>query len=354
MTADTKELKNTTYEAFIAILSVLSIVNIFLIYIAASEDVAHVVMIIDGVLSGIFFVDFTYLLATSENRGRYFFREFGWADLVSSIPLPLLKILRVFRIWRAYQLGRKYGAGRMLRTFWKERAQSALLVVGLLIIVLLEFGSMAVVFFEEDASGANITTGGDAIWWAFVTITTVGYGDKFPVTTGGRVVGVLVMAGGVALFGTLTGYLANLFLAPHERGSDAGSARKCEGLARGDTQGTRGSGEGDFTATREVGRDRAVALANLEANRSLGCAGRVALSNRASRAIKRKTSAAVVIPPTHDLRAPSHRETTRGRSLTSGFVEQLLSGRSSPRYESPDFEARTIRLLVGAGLKVSL
>jgi voltage-gated potassium channel len=101
-----------------------------------------------------------------------------------------------------------------LRTFWRERAQSALLAVGLFIILLLEFGSMAMVYAEEDAAGANITTGSDAVWWAYVTITTVGYGDQYPVSNTGRVIGVLVMTGGVALFGVLTGYLANLFLAP--------------------------------------------------------------------------------------------------------------------------------------------
>jgi voltage-gated potassium channel len=216
MSANAKELKNTTYEAFIGILSVLSIVNILLIYAARSEVVDDVVLIMSALLSVIFFADFVYRLITAENRGRYFFREFGWADLLASLPLPQFKILRVFRILRAYRLCREYGIGPMLKTFWAERAQSALLVVVLLIMMLLEFGSMAMVFFEEDAAGANIDTGGGAVWWAFVTITTVGYGDKFPVTAGGRITGVLVMAGGVALFGTLTGYLANLFLAPSE------------------------------------------------------------------------------------------------------------------------------------------
>jgi voltage-gated potassium channel len=73
---------------------------------------------------------------------------------------------------------------------------------------------MAMVWAEEDAAGANITTGGDAVWWAYVTITTVGYGDQYPVTSLGRFIGVLVLTGGVALFGVLTGFLANMFLSP--------------------------------------------------------------------------------------------------------------------------------------------
>jgi voltage-gated potassium channel len=83
-----------------------------------------------------------------------------------------------------------------------------------MVIVVLEFGSMAVAYFEQYAPGANITSGGDAVWWAFVSITTVGYGDQYPVTPGGRTAAVLVLAAGVGLFGVLSGYLANFFLAP--------------------------------------------------------------------------------------------------------------------------------------------
>jgi voltage-gated potassium channel len=212
---ENKELKNTTYEAFIGVLSVVSIANIAFVYLAASDQVEAVVEIMNGILSAIFLADFTFRFVTAgEDRWKYFFKQFGWADLVASVPIPQLKILRVFRLFRAYRLGEAYGVRNMMRTFWEERAQSALLAVLLFILLLLEFGSMAMVWAEEDAQGANITTGGDAVWWAYVTITTVGYGDQFPVTPAGRFIGVLVMTGGVALFGVLTGFLANTFLSP--------------------------------------------------------------------------------------------------------------------------------------------
>ena len=54
--------------------------------------------------------------------------------------------------------------------------------------------------------------GGDALWWGYVTATTVGYGDEYPVTTGGRIVGTLMLTVGVALFATFSGFLANAFL----------------------------------------------------------------------------------------------------------------------------------------------
>jgi voltage-gated potassium channel len=218
MASERGELKNTTYEAFIGVLSILSIVNIALIYIARSDAVDDVVEITNVILSAIFLADFVYRFVTAgDRRWHYFFREFGWADLVASVPLPQFKILRLFRVFRAYRLGKEYGVRNMARDFWEQRAQSALLVVFLFLIILLEFGSMAMVWAEEDAPDANITTGGDAAWWAYVTVTTVGYGDQYPVTTTGRVIGVLVLSGGVALFGTLTGFLANFFLSPAKK-----------------------------------------------------------------------------------------------------------------------------------------
>jgi len=84
-------------------------------------------------------------------------------------------------------------------------------------ILVLEFGSLAMLRIEQYAPGANITTAGDAIWYVIVTISTVGYGDRYPVTGAGRVIGSLIIVVGVGIFGTFTGYLANLFLAPSKK-----------------------------------------------------------------------------------------------------------------------------------------
>src|SRR2546428_9953157 len=73
---------------------------------------------------------------------------------------------------------------------------------------------------ERNDPNANIKTASDALWWAYVTVTTVGYGDEYPVTNSGRIVGVLLMTIGVGLFGVITGYLANAFLKPKSAGQD--------------------------------------------------------------------------------------------------------------------------------------
>jgi hypothetical protein len=223
-----KELKNIGYEMFIGALSVLSIVNLVLSYMfQQDQNLQYVVLMMNAVFMPIFFADFVYRFFTAESKGRYFFRNFGWADLLSSLPFPQAKILRMFRLWRVIRLIRNFGLRNMVRELVDNRAANALLTVVFLVFCVLEFGSLAVLSAEQYAAGANITDASSALWWAFVSITTVGYGDRYPVTNAGRLVGVFVMTAGVGLFGTLSGFLANTFLSPPKKKKEepaAGSA----------------------------------------------------------------------------------------------------------------------------------
>jgi voltage-gated potassium channel len=209
-----RELGSTGYEIFVGALSVLSIVNIVLITVMRNDALRNIVGVIDLLLSAIFLIDFLTRLHRAPSRADYFFRRYGWADLLASLPFPRLKILRIFRLIRVYRLLRQYGARNIVRSLIKDRAESALLTLLLLGILVLQFGSLAILYVEHTAPGANITNASDALWYCIATMSTVGYGDTYPVTNHGREIGTLVIVIGVGIFGTLTGYLANLFLAP--------------------------------------------------------------------------------------------------------------------------------------------
>lgn len=215
------ELGSTGYELFIGALSVLSLINIVLIAIIRDEALAYVVVALDAVLSVVFLIDFLVRLRRAPSRSDYVFRQFGWADLLASLPLPQVKILRIFRLLRVFRLMRRYGMHTIGRSLLRDRAENALLTLLLIGILMLEFGSLTVLSLEDSAEGANITTASDALWYVLVTMSTVGYGDQFPVTNPGRVAGTLIIIVGVGIFGTLTGYLANLFLTPQKETHDA-------------------------------------------------------------------------------------------------------------------------------------
>ena len=101
-------------------------------------------------------------------------------------------------------------------------------------ILVLEFGSLGILYIEQYQQGANITSASDALWYVIVTISTVGYGDRFPVTDNGRLLGTLIIVIGVGIFGTFTGFLANLFLAPSKK------ARPSDPLSRSNDRAGQG------------------------------------------------------------------------------------------------------------------
>jgi voltage-gated potassium channel len=144
--------------------------------------------------------------------------KWGWLDLVGAIPgIPLLRLARIHRIACSTHILRGMGYRGILRRFLDRRAESTLLVTLLGAVLVLGFVTVLVVIVERQAPMANITTAEDGIWWAYVTITTVGYGDKYPVTDMGRFLAGLLMLAGVGLFSVVTSYLAKAFVDPESK-----------------------------------------------------------------------------------------------------------------------------------------
>jgi voltage-gated potassium channel len=224
-----EDLKDPGYEIFILLVSVLSVINFIIAWVPGLDiDAVHVLVVINFFLTIIFIADFLYRMFTATSKRHYFFQNWGWADLLASIPA--LRILRLFRIFKAYRLLKKYGARNIFGQLKKHRAESVLFIVVFCVMLVIESGAFLVLMAERGAPDANIISASDAMWWVYVTITTVGYGDRYPVTNAGRLVGVMVMTMGVGLFGTLAGFIANKLLVPEE------------GTGPGGKEGTPGAG----------------------------------------------------------------------------------------------------------------
>lgn len=166
----------------------------------------------DFVVCLIFIADFLLSLLRAPDKWRYM-RTWGWLDLLSSIPtVDIVRWGRAARILRIFRVLRGLRATKLLAGLINQkRAQNTMLAASLVAFMLITFCSIAILHFESGPD-ANIQSADDAVWWAFATITTVGYGDRYPTTDEGRLVAVMLMTAGVGLFGTFSGFLASWFV----------------------------------------------------------------------------------------------------------------------------------------------
>jgi voltage-gated potassium channel len=212
---DGQVMLSLAWEVFVLGVAILSIVNLALGLLVRNPDSDQVVVVMDGIIMIIFSLDLVRRLNVADDNRAYLTKGYGWVDAISIIPL--LRITRLLRIVRVVRvMGRMGGPRAAIRAFFANRAAGGLLLVLFVALLVLEFGSIAMLWAERSAPDALIVSAEDALWYVIVTMSTVGYGDFYPVTSTGRVIGSLIIVVGVGVFGTLTGFLANMFLTPSE------------------------------------------------------------------------------------------------------------------------------------------
>lgn len=166
-----------------------------------------------------FLLDFALRMKRAESKAAYFFRGRGWLDLLGSIPsfgffrfTVLLRLARLSRLARISRLFRRQRKEDLVRDVLANRGQYAVLVTMLTALLVLTVSGVMVLQFESHSSDANIKTGGEALWWSIVTLTTVGYGDYYPTSFGGRIVATFVMGVGIGIIASLASILARVMI----------------------------------------------------------------------------------------------------------------------------------------------
>jgi voltage-gated potassium channel len=207
------------YNIFILVLTIYSLLVMVLLVLPIQPAVRDLLNVYDNVICVLFLGDFVFNLVGSRPRRAYFVQARGWLDLLGSIPsLGFFQVTALFRLARLSRLARITrllgGNSRkeLIRDVVDNRGQYAAFITILAAGIVLSAASILVLQFESADPDANIRTGGDALWWGIVTITTVGYGDRYPVTMLGRATALIVMLAGVGIIGALASILASLLV----------------------------------------------------------------------------------------------------------------------------------------------
>lgn len=201
------------FQIVILVLSLFVLATLAIeLIVAVPAELSRVLGWIDNLVCLVFLIDFTIQMRKAPSKWHYF-RTWGWIDLLASIPeIEALRWGRSLRVFRILRLLRAVRSLRLIvRILFQNRTRSGLASVFMITFLMLSLSSVGILLAER-SDASNIRTAEDAVWWSLTTITTVGYGDHYPVTLAGRLIASVLMITGVGLFGTLSGVLAGVFL----------------------------------------------------------------------------------------------------------------------------------------------
>jgi voltage-gated potassium channel len=223
-----------TYDLFIFAITILSLLIVVIMVLPGiDDDTKQIAFALDSLFSLIFLGDFFYSLYKAPDRRAYL--KWGWLDFLGSLPaLPQLRVFRVARLVRIARILRRTSTREIWQTYKERRGESTFWTTALVTLLVLAIASLRILHIEEGSPEANIHTATDALWWAIVTVTTVGYGDKTPTTDAGRIMASGLIVLGVVLVSVLTSYVTSeLYL---RGGSQDETATIGEELARINTR----------------------------------------------------------------------------------------------------------------------
>lgn len=230
-------IQSQPYDLTICILAVASVA---LAVIDFNRGLTPIERIVDQIIYLAFVVDYFVRLRLSPNM-RNFFKS-NIVDLIAIFPfgfavqilqtLRFVKTLRVFdftRAFRIFRFARLFRAARFARFFHLTKLMRIGSTAGRLVAKIKRFlntnglkyilllSALAIVIASIAMTVLEKMTFPDAIWWSFVTTTTVGYGDIAPQTNPGRIVAILLMLVGIGLIGSLTSSITTFFLTSKEK-----------------------------------------------------------------------------------------------------------------------------------------
>ena len=212
MDKNVRILPPNAFELVMMVLSIISVAIIVMHQFGPFQDTEKELLLkLDTGICLVLLSYFFYGLFTAHHKRQFLATH--WIDFVASIPaIDIFRYGRIFQVLRVLRMLRV--ANQVIRHLLKNSGSTMLASMLLILLVVLGGSAIAILMTEAGNPGSNIETAEDAIWWALVTISTVGYGDYYPITTAGRVISAVVILTGVSIFAGISGLVASSLLTP--------------------------------------------------------------------------------------------------------------------------------------------
>tara|TARA_B110001452_G_C15169873_1_gene406611 strand:+ start:363 stop:1064 length:702 start_codon:yes stop_codon:yes gene_type:complete len=207
------------FDIFIQILIVLSLINFSLQTLPnLSEKIIKYLDLIEFISVIIFTLEYLSRVIFSEKKVKFIFSFFGIIDFLAILPFYLslgvdlrsIRAVRLFRLFRILKLLKYNNAIDNLKRSFIE-VKNELIIFSIATIFLLYFAAVGIYFFENEAQPETFSSIFHSLWWAVATLTTVGYGDVYPITLGGKIFSTIVVFIGLGLVAVPTGLIASSF-----------------------------------------------------------------------------------------------------------------------------------------------
>lgn len=164
----------------------------------------------------IFTIEYLLRLITSDRKLKYIFSFYGIVDLIAILPFYLattidLRAIRIFRLFRLIRILKLLQYSKAIKNFTTaiKSIKEELVLFGFLSAIILYLSAVGIYYFEHNAQPEAFQSVFHSLWWAVTTLTTVGYGDMYPITLGGRLFTFFVLVVGLGIVAVPTGLIAS-------------------------------------------------------------------------------------------------------------------------------------------------
>ncbi len=181
-----------------------------------SSDTRELLYIIEVITVAIFTFEYVLRVMVAEKKARFIFSFYGLVDLAAILPFYIasgldLRAVRVFRLLRLVRILKLFKYNQAIRRFHRALviAREELILFGFVALIMLYLAAVGIYYFENAAQPEQFKSVFHSLWWAVTTLTTVGYGDMFPITAGGKVFTFLILTIGLGIVAVPTGLVAS-------------------------------------------------------------------------------------------------------------------------------------------------